>query len=360
MKRRTILAMVAATLTLLAIVYTVGVKRAMAQQNPNCCSFTIDVRTDYAETQSATESGLASSTLTRAAATLTSNSCGTYGSPTTLVGTPAQTLATGCYLYTLTGTDNVGNTTSVTATVKVDTSDPSAPTFSFSNFVGSVSSVGDTAFFLPTGSGSFDLTANSTDGDSAIGSYTFPAAASFGSGWSRSGSGATRTYSWTPGAATPGAQTVTATNNAGRTASANFSVEVSDITPPTTTIQCNGAACQATYYTSAPVSVTLSADDGPTGSGVDVIRYTLDGSDDGSNFVAIVSGSVPTFGPGGTARFFKNYIFFTNTKSFKSYRLIFPTTAGNSTCCMQIAEVWLMASAPTNQTGSSAAAGLSR
>ena len=113
----------------------------------------------------------------------------------------------------------------------------------------------------------------------AIKSYTFPTAASFGSGWSRSGSGATRTYSWTPGAATPGAQTVTATNNAGRTANANFAVEVSDITPPTTTIQCNGAACQATYYTSAPVSVTLSADDGPTGSGVDVIRYTLDGSD---------------------------------------------------------------------------------
>src|SRR4029079_12091166 len=57
-------------------------------------SFAIDVRTDYAETQSATESGLAASTLTRAAATLTSNSCGTYGSPTTLVGTPPPHTAT--------------------------------------------------------------------------------------------------------------------------------------------------------------------------------------------------------------------------------------------------------------------------
>src|SRR4029079_4124065 len=44
-------------------------------------------------------------------------------------------------------------------------------------------------------------------------------------------------------------------------------------------IQCAGAACLGSYYTSSPVSVTLSADDGPTGSGVDVIRYTLDGSD---------------------------------------------------------------------------------
>src|SRR5213075_2425839 len=39
-----------------------------------------------------------------------------------------------------------------------------------------------------------------------------------------------------------------------------------------------GAACQGGYYTST-VSATLSADDGPTGSGVDVIRYTIDGTD---------------------------------------------------------------------------------
>src|SRR5207302_4835611 len=124
-------------------------------------SFPIDVRTDYTETQSATESGLASSTLTRAPASLTNNSCGTYGSPTTIVGSPAQTLATGCYLYTLTGTDNVGNTASVSTTVKVDTSDPTSPTFTFSSFTGTTSAVGNVVFFLPTGSGGFDVTANS-------------------------------------------------------------------------------------------------------------------------------------------------------------------------------------------------------
>ena len=43
-------------------------------------SFPIDVRTDYTETQSGSESGLASSTLTRASATLTANSCGSFGS----------------------------------------------------------------------------------------------------------------------------------------------------------------------------------------------------------------------------------------------------------------------------------------
>ena len=125
-------------------------------------SFPIDVRTDYSEAQSATESGLASSTLTRASASLTNDSCGGYSAPTTISGAPAQTLPTGCYLYTLTGVDNVGNSVSVSATVKVDTSDPSAPTFSFSNFTGTTSSVGNVVFFLPTGSGGFDVTASSS------------------------------------------------------------------------------------------------------------------------------------------------------------------------------------------------------
>ena len=89
-------------------------------------SFPIDVRTDYAETQTSTQSGLASSTLTRAAATLSANSCGTFGSPVTISGNPAQTLANGCYLFTLTGTDNVGNTVSVSTTVEVDTTAPSS------------------------------------------------------------------------------------------------------------------------------------------------------------------------------------------------------------------------------------------
>ena len=182
-------------------------------------------------------------------------------------------------------------------------------------------------FFLPTGSGSFDITASSTDGDSDIASYTFPTAASFGSGWSRSGSGATRTYSWTPGSATPGTQTVTAANNAGRAASADFAVVVSDVTPPTTTIQCNGAACQAGYYTSAPVSVTLSADDGPTGSGVDMIRYTLDGSDptpvNGSDYVA----PIDVFGT--TTVKFRAYDDLGNAEAVGSKQILLDSTPPN-------------------------------
>src|SRR5207253_2702782 len=49
---------------------------------------------------------------------------GNWSAPTTITGNPSQTKTTGCYLYTLTGTDNVGNAVSISTIVKVDTSDP--------------------------------------------------------------------------------------------------------------------------------------------------------------------------------------------------------------------------------------------
>ena len=46
--------------------------------------------------------------------------CGAFGSPTTITGAPAQSgLGDGCYRYTLTGADKLGNTASVSTTVKV-------------------------------------------------------------------------------------------------------------------------------------------------------------------------------------------------------------------------------------------------
>ena len=60
--------------------------------------------------------------------TLSGNSCSAYGAPATITGTTAQTVASGnCYLLTLTGTDNVGNAATITTTVKVDTTAPTAP-----------------------------------------------------------------------------------------------------------------------------------------------------------------------------------------------------------------------------------------
>jgi hypothetical protein len=79
-------------------------------------SFPIDLRTDWVETASATASGLVASTLTREYGT----TCASFGAPTTIVGSPAQSgLAAGCYRYTLTGVDRVGNQMSVSTTVTV-------------------------------------------------------------------------------------------------------------------------------------------------------------------------------------------------------------------------------------------------
>ncbi len=78
-------------------------------------SFTIS-RTDYTDA----DSGIATSTLTRDSAPFTNDGCGTYsGSATTIVGAPAQSLGTGCYEYVLSGTDAVGNTTSIRTVVQV-------------------------------------------------------------------------------------------------------------------------------------------------------------------------------------------------------------------------------------------------
>jgi large repetitive protein len=85
-------------------------------------SFAIDSRTDYTDGGS----GLASSTLTIQSETYSNNACGApgsggaYTSPTTISGTTNPATAAGfCYLYTLTGTDNVGNTISIKTTVTV-------------------------------------------------------------------------------------------------------------------------------------------------------------------------------------------------------------------------------------------------
>jgi hypothetical protein len=93
--------------------------------------FTINGRTDYTEAQSSTQSGLSSSTLTVESESLTGTSCGSPGSagpftvPTTITGTTQPSgIAVGyCYLYTLTGTDNVGNAASISTTVQVPTYD---------------------------------------------------------------------------------------------------------------------------------------------------------------------------------------------------------------------------------------------
>ena len=189
---------------------SVAASGGASQSYDNDGTFTIGTRTDYTDALS----GLASSTLTREQGTLNADVCSAYGAPTTLVGTPAQAgLATGCWRYVLTGTDNVGNATTITTVVKVDTTDPTAPALSLADSSADVHTTGTTAFYCPAGTGSFDVTASSTHGQSGILDYTFPTLA----GFTGSGAGATRTYTLATPTEPNGAKTVTAQNNAGRT-----------------------------------------------------------------------------------------------------------------------------------------------
>ena len=195
------------------------------QSYDNDGTFTIGLRTDYTDAAS----GLASSTLTREQGTLNADACSAYGAPTTLVGTPAQSgLATGCYRYVLTGTDNVGNTVSITTVVKVDTSAPAAPGLVLADSSADVHTTGTTAFYRPAGSGSFDVTASSTDGQSGILDYSFPALA----GFTGSGAGATRTYTLATPTEPNGAKPVTARNQALLSSTATNFTLTSDAAAP--------------------------------------------------------------------------------------------------------------------------------
>ena len=196
-------------------------------------TLTLTGRTEFSEAVSTTQSGLASSTLSLRSAPLTNDTCGAWGTPTTITGTTPQTVASGnCYLLTLTGTDNVGNISSLKSTVKVDTSAPSTPTVTFSSLT-NVSVSGARVYYRSgAASGSLTMTATSTDDQSGIGAWTFP---DLGSGWAVTGSAGSRTYSWS--AANPttnsGTLAVSVTNGAGLAspASASFTL-VADATPP--------------------------------------------------------------------------------------------------------------------------------
>jgi len=82
-------------------------------------SFPIDLRTDFTTDNG---SGVASSILSVRFAPWSGNACGTFGSSSVIVGAPAQSASSGdgCYEFSLTGTDHVGNASQRITTVKVD------------------------------------------------------------------------------------------------------------------------------------------------------------------------------------------------------------------------------------------------
>ena len=79
-----------------------------------------------------------------------------------------------------------------------------------------------------------------------------------------------------------------------------------------------------------------SANDAPDR---DPATFILSGSNDGgATFAEIAAGDVPAF----SERFERVEVSFDNSVAYTTYQVTFPTTAGPSTCCMQIAEIELL------------------
>ena len=130
----------------------------------------------------------ASRSVTRQVASLTNGVCGSFSDDAFAVSSPDTGVMSGnCYRYVFTIADRVGNVsaTATSAAVQVDTDAPDAPTQVITESAADAHAVGSTLFYLPSGSGTFTVTATATDAQSGVDKVTFPAV---GSGFVRTGS----------------------------------------------------------------------------------------------------------------------------------------------------------------------------
>jgi hypothetical protein len=239
-------------------------------------TFTV-TRTDFAEAgPNSTNSGLASSTLTRATSTLVNGVCGSFGGASSLgAGNASESaLATGCYQYTLTGTDKVGNAASTSTVVQVDRTAPSAPTVTLSAATGASTFLSATTAYISAqagNSGGFSAAATSTDADSAIQKISFPALTGFTGGGDDIATPFNTVYAWTGAVLASGPQTVTAFNGVGGTATGQFTV-VKDIAAP-----AGGSVSAAATSTSGTYTVTRAdyTEAGPNATNSGLASSTL-------------------------------------------------------------------------------------
>jgi hypothetical protein len=243
-------------------------------------------------------------TLTRATATLTTGTCGTYGAYALVTGgddpvsPKADTVTAGaCYRYQYTVTDTYGNNTTYTSgDIKVDDTAPSTPTLAISSPVNSYWSGSGSTVYYRSGatSGSFVVTGTSTDTQSGIASWAYQAA---GTNWtSTAGALGVNTYSWSGSPAAPGTRTVTATSNAGTaSASSSLTFVADDTAPSTGTVSyLNG------IYSGSSITVSFTTGtDGGSGIASRLLQRATavqNGSGCGTfgNFATVSGGTNPT------------------------------------------------------------------
>ena len=116
---------------------------------------------------------------------------------------------------------------------------PAAPGLVLADSSADVHTTGTTAFYRPAGSGSFDVTASSTDAESGVLDYGFPVLA----GFTGSGAGATRTYTLATPTEPNGAKPVTARNQALLSSAAtNFTLTADSAVPASGALTVNTVA----------------------------------------------------------------------------------------------------------------------
>jgi hypothetical protein len=314
--------------------YSVGVKATDAAGNTSAVStntFTYDnspptgtisytngylpnpsVAVTFSATDAVSGVNTASGQLKRASASLTGGTCGSFGSfsaigpaGVTSPYTDSSVTSGSCYEYTYVVSDNAGNIATLTSTnvVKIDSAPPAVPTLAFSALTNTYPS-GATIYYRPgAASGTFTVTAASSDPISGITSYTFP---SLGAGWTVTGSGSTRTYSWSgPNPNTSsGPFAVTATNGAGLTSSGSnasnpFTLTADSTAPAGGSIKANGSAANSYNTTgTVPLTVTNFSD---SGSGLATATNTITRSSGtlSNNTCGSLTGATPVTLSGG-------------------------------------------------------------
>ena len=151
------------------------------------------------------------------AASISNGTCGSYGSAATLIGKPTQSgLTTGCYLFTLTGTDNVGNVAVISTTVIVDGTPPPTPTLAFTGLNNAYySSSLNTLFFRKAAGGTYTVTASSSDAESGVNAATRSRPSPATASRERRRAARSRTRSAPPRPSLSSARTIVAINGAG-------------------------------------------------------------------------------------------------------------------------------------------------
>ena len=216
----------------------------------------------------------ASRILQRDETSMTNATCNAFpGTWTTVVSNPDATVQNArCYRYRLIESDRVGNQSAASAasgTAKVDLQPPTQPSLAFSALT-NATVVGSTVYYRASVSGSFTVTASgSTDAESGFSSYIFPTPAT----WRVTGTGASRTYSWTATSTAPGTLGIHARDVAGNNGSDATFNPTPDTTPPTTS---DNTAAIGSDWKQTNQTVTLTPVDDL--SGVANTYYTTDGT----------------------------------------------------------------------------------